>query len=97
MTTYHHLKHVVLILAVILVASTVPLASGDKKLSPTDVISKHLESIGPPEQRARVTTTKLSGTCSLMVKEGGAGQAEGQAMMTSEGRHEHDSTDVHHG
>ena len=85
MTTYHHLKHVVLILAVILVASTVPLASGDKKLSPTDVISKHLESIGPPEQRARVTTTKLSGTCSLMVKEGGAGQAEGQAMMTSKG------------
>lgn len=84
MTTYH-LKHTVLILAVILVASTVPLASGDKKLSPMDVISKHLDSIGPADQRAKATTMKLAGSCTLVVKEGGTGQAEGQALMASKG------------
>ncbi|HEX7295641.1 MAG TPA: hypothetical protein VF251_07825 [Pyrinomonadaceae bacterium] len=80
-----HVASSLFVLSLILVASTAPLASGDKKMLPSDVISKHLDSIGPAEQRARVTTTKLSGTCTLVVKEGGAGQAEGQALMASKG------------
>src|SRR5262245_9938925 len=79
------LKQLSLILSVISLAASVPLANGDKKLSPTDVISKHLESIGSAEQRSRITTTKLAGTCTLVVKEGGTGQAEGQAFMSSKG------------
>ncbi|HEX7295642.1 MAG TPA: hypothetical protein VF251_07830 [Pyrinomonadaceae bacterium] len=80
-----HIKSLLFGVTLILVSVSVPLASGDKKMSPTDVISKHLESIGPAEQRARATTMKVSGTCTLVVKEGGAGQAEGQAVMASKG------------
>src|SRR4030095_9698534 len=83
MTTYRHLKKLAVILSLMLVTFTVPLASGDKKLAPMDVISKHLDSIGPAEQRAKATTMKLGVTCTLVVTEGGTGQAEGQAMMAS--------------
>src|SRR6185503_5559326 len=85
MPIHRYMKQLALILIVILMSASIPLASGDKKLSPMDVISKHLESIGPADQRARATTMKLAGTCSLLVKEGGAGQAEGQATMASKG------------
>jgi hypothetical protein len=78
-------KQLALVLIVILTSASIPLAYGDKKMSPTDVISKHLESIGPADQRARATTMKLAGTCTLTVKEGGTGQAEGQVMMASKG------------
>jgi hypothetical protein len=85
MTIHRNMKQLALVLIVILTSASIPLAHGDKKLSPMDVISKHLESIGPAEQRAKAATMKLAGTCTLIVKEGGTGQAEGQAMMSSKG------------
>jgi hypothetical protein len=88
MTTYRYMQKLAIILVLIFVSVSVPLAKGDKndkKLTPTDVISKHLESIGSAEQRTRVTTTKLGGTCTLVVKEGGTGAAEGQVLMASKG------------
>lgn len=85
MTTYRHMKKLAFILILISISVCVPLAKTDKKLEPSEVVSKHLESIGSSEQRARATTTKFSGTCTLVVKEGGTGQAEGQALMTSKG------------
>ena len=85
MTTYRHMKKLALLLIVVLMSVSVPLAKTDKKMEPSEVVSRHLESIGPADQRARVKTAKLTGTCSLVVKEGGAGQAEGQALMASKG------------
>lgn len=60
-------------------------ASPDNKLTPTEVVAKHLESIGPAEARARVHGTQIKGTCVLSVKMGGSGQSEGQALMASQG------------
>jgi hypothetical protein len=85
MTTYRHLKKLAVLLIVVLTGVSVPIAKTDKKMEPSEVVSRHLESIGPADQRARVKTAKLTGTCTLVVKEGGAGQAEGQAMMASKG------------
>jgi len=59
--------------------------SADSKLAPAEVITKHLESIGSAEARARVHGTRLKGLCILSVKEGGSGQAQGEALLASQG------------
>jgi hypothetical protein len=60
-------------------------ANPDSKLTPAELIAKHLESIGSAEARARVTSTKIKGACTVAVKLCGEGQVEGQAVMGSEG------------
>src|SRR5262245_2780313 len=60
-------------------------AKPDTKLSPGEVISKHLESIGTPDARAKVHGTRIRGACTLVVKEGGNGQAQGRVLLSSEG------------
>jgi hypothetical protein len=57
----------------------------DTKLSPAEVISKHLESIGTPDARAKVHGTRIRGACTLVVKEGGSGQAQGRVLLSSQG------------
>ena len=57
----------------------------DNKLTPAELVAKHLESIGPAEARARVHTTAIKGTCVITVKLGGNGQSEGQVLMASQG------------
>jgi hypothetical protein len=71
-----------LVLACILLG---PTAKTDTKLTPAEVISKHLESIGPAEARARVQGTRIKGTSVVAVKLCGEGQVEGQALMSSQG------------
>jgi hypothetical protein len=56
----------------------------DKKLTPAEVINKHLESIGSAEARGRVHGTKIKGVCTLNVREGGTGQAQGQVVLASQ-------------
>lgn len=72
-----------LILACIVVS--VMQASPGNKLTPADVVSKHLESIGPPEARARVQGTRIKGASVVSVKLCGEGQVEGQALLASQG------------
>jgi hypothetical protein len=60
-------------------------AKPDSKLTPAEVVSKHLESIGAAEARARVHGTRIRGACTLVVKEGGSGQAQGRALLSSQG------------
>ena len=57
----------------------------DNKLAPADIITKHLESIGSSEARARGHGTKIKGMCELTVKQGGNGQSKGQVWMASQG------------
>ena len=71
-----------LVLTCILVA---PSARPDTKLTPAEVISKHLESIGPAEARARVQGTRIKGASVVSVKLCGEGQVEGQALLASQG------------
>src|SRR5262249_55009359 len=57
----------------------------DTKLTPAEIISKHLESIGPAEARARVQGTRIKGASVVSVKLCGEGQVEGQALLASQG------------
>jgi len=56
-----------------------------QKLAPTELIAKHLESIGSTEARSRVSGMKIKGTCLLTVRQGGTGQVDGEAVMASQG------------
>ena len=60
-------------------------ARPDNKLTPAEVVARHLDSIGSTEARARVQRTRIKGTCVLSVKLGGSGRSEGQALMASQG------------
>jgi hypothetical protein len=73
-----------LILAGILVSA--PHANPDTKLTPAELVAKHLESIGSAEARARVNSTRIKGACTVAVKLCGEGQVEGQAVMGSQGK-----------
>jgi len=72
-----------LILAGIVVSA--PNTKPDTKLKPAELVTKHLESIGSTEARARVQSTKIKGACSVTVKLCGEGQVEGQVLMGSQG------------
>jgi len=73
------------ILILVVIAVSLAHANSDNKLTPADIISKHLESIGSSEARARSHGTKIKGTCKLIVKLGGNGQSAGQVLMASRG------------
>jgi len=73
-----------LLLACIVISATY--AKPDSKLTPSELIAKHLESIGSAEARARVNSMKIKGACTVGVKLCGEGQIEGQAVMGSQGK-----------
>lgn len=60
-------------------------ANSDTKMAPAEVVTKHLESIGSAEARSRVHGTMIKGNCSITVREGGTGEAQGQVLLASEG------------
>ena len=61
-------------------------AGTDKdKMSPQDLIAKHLESIGPVEARASATSRVFTGTVVAKFRQGGYGQTQGKAVMASQG------------
>jgi len=80
-------NRVTLVSIFVLIVTSVCLAQAksDSKLTPAEIISKHLESIGSSEARARSHGTKIKGTCELIVKLGGNGQSVGRVLMASQG------------
>jgi outer membrane lipoprotein-sorting protein len=74
----------VLILAAIITASFAAPSAAD---SPTlqEVISKHLDSIGSPEARASMKGRVILGTAVTTFRIGGKGQANGRAVLGSQG------------
>lgn len=58
-------------------------AEADDKLTPVELVAKHLESIGTPEARARVNGTRIKGNATVTVKLCGEGQIDGQVVMAS--------------
>jgi len=61
------------------------LPAKDPKLTPAELVAKHLESIGPPEARAQAGGMQIKGTSLLSVRQGGRGQIQGQTLMVSQG------------
>ncbi|HKR12534.1 MAG TPA: hypothetical protein VJT15_10780 [Pyrinomonadaceae bacterium] len=58
-------------------------AQADDKLTPVELVAKHLESIGAAEARARVNGTRIKGDATVTVKLCGEGQVDGQVTMAS--------------
>jgi len=61
-------------------------AKTDTKLTPAEVIAKHLESIGSAEARARMHGTQIKGNASVTVRLCGEGQVDGQVLIGSSGK-----------
>ena len=61
-------------------------ANPDTKLTPAEVIAKHLESIGSEEARARVRGTQIKGSAAVTVRLCGEGQVNGQVLIGSNGK-----------
>ena len=60
-------------------------APPDKKLTAAEVVTRHLESIGSTDARSRVHGTRVKGVCTLTVRSGGIGEAQGHVLVASEG------------
>lgn len=76
-----------LFLLICVLVFTIQARSGslDAKLTPAEVVAKHLESIGSAEARARVRGTRIKGNATVTVKLCGEGQVDGQVLMASQG------------
>ena len=72
-------------LIVALLVAIPPTITPDQKLTPAEIVTKHLDSIGPADARARMQGTRVKGECLLTVREGGNGQAQGQIIVSSKG------------
>jgi len=56
-----------------------------QKLTPEEVVAKHLESIGTAEARAAITSRVAQGSSDVTIRIGGHGHAIGGAVMASQG------------
>ena len=56
-----------------------------QKMKAEDVIAKHLESIGTAEARAKIKSRIIQGTAIATYRIGGTGQADGGAVLASQG------------
>lgn len=61
-------------------------ATPDSKLTPAEVVTKHLQSIGSAEARARVNGTRIKGSAVVTVKLCGEGQVDGKVLIGSLGK-----------
>ena len=62
-----------------------PAATAAQKLTPEEVVAKHLASLGTPEKRAAIRTRVLEGPARLDILVGGGMPLAGRALVASEG------------
>ena len=70
----------------VLLAAIASLEGQEPKLTPAELVAKHLESIGPAEARSAAKSRIAEGTVQMRILLGGAATAWGQAGLISEGR-----------
>lgn len=63
-----------------------PRAGKESKVTPEEVIARHLDSIGSAEARAAVKTRVSKGMCRLRILQGGSGDLSGPALFETDGR-----------
>ena len=63
----------------------VPTPSSAQKITPEEVVAKHLDSIGSAAARASVTTRIIAGTSQVIFRTPPPGQAIGKAVLASDG------------
>jgi hypothetical protein len=64
--------------------TTIPVAA-DEKMTPEELIAKHLESIGTAGARTAARNRIITGMSALTLKQGGSGNLTGTTLMASEG------------
>ncbi|HEX8846988.1 MAG TPA: hypothetical protein VF791_20260 [Pyrinomonadaceae bacterium] len=75
-----------LLLSTNLTAKSVPpVAAAGDKMKPEEVISKHLESIGTEDARAKIKSHVILGTAVGTYRIGGSGSSEGGSVLASQG------------
>jgi hypothetical protein len=57
----------------------------DKKLTPEELIARHLDSIGTAEARSKASSRVAGGETKFIARIGGSANVDGQAMMVSSG------------
>ena len=70
--------------ACLMVAPPVSQTSAIQKMTPEDVVARHLESIGTAKARESVTTRIISGASQVIFHTAPTGQAVGKAVLASE-------------
>ena len=66
-------------------SSTQSAQAQDKKLTPEELIARHLDSIGVAEARSKASTRVASGETKFIARLGGSANVDGNAMMVSSG------------
>ncbi|MCI0388586.1 MAG: hypothetical protein MOB07_07445 [Acidobacteria bacterium] len=57
----------------------------NKKITPEEIIARHLESVGTAEARTKASTRVASGETKFVIRIGGAANVDGNAMIVSAG------------
>ena len=70
---------------ILILCCLTPTASAIEKLKAEDVVRKHLESIGTPQQLAAAAHRVIIGTVKFSFRARGSGQTEGNAVLASDG------------
>ena len=60
-------------------------SSASDKITPEELVSRHLESIGAEKARTAITSRIIAGTSTVVFRTEPKGQASGRAVMASEG------------
>ncbi len=60
--------------------------ANDKKLTPEELVARHLQSIGNPELLAKTTSRAFMGTTSVRFSQGAFGESSGPCQFASDGR-----------
>lgn len=74
-----------LLLSATSIATTGSSSPAPEKMTPEEVISKHLESIGTAEARAKIKSHVILGTATATFRLGGTGTSSGGSVMASQG------------
>jgi hypothetical protein len=72
-------------LAFLLLSSSTLSALPDDKMSPKDLIAKHLEAIGTNEARSAITSRVAMGTTKVTFRSGGVTYGQGKVVLASDG------------
>lgn len=83
-TKYRHLVLTLIIFCYLLSSLHDASVHADEKIKPEEIIAKHLESIGSPENRASVKTRLIIGVSRYVRRGPGGGATEGRAVLASE-------------
>jgi hypothetical protein len=83
--TSSRIRRLLLLLFTGIVAAGLQARPADEKMTPADVVAKHLDSIGSPEARVRSRGTRIKGNAEVTVKLCGEGQVDGEVLLGSQG------------